>query len=106
MTQIQVSVTLKGPLFSKKIDQVVKAAMIEETLEKIGQRMERGGKGLGAKRNIISRQTAALEMGVQSTRHFPRTRGTAWTQKNVAIVKAMAPRVLRKAALRIAGELS
>lgn len=103
---MNIAVNLSGPLFKKKIDAVVKAAIIEEALEKIGQRMERGGKGLGARRNIVSRRTAGLEMEVDTTKRRPRTKGTAWARKNMGIVRGMAPHVLRKTALRIIGDLS
>ena len=107
MSQIQVHVTVKGPLFTKKLDSLVRNAMYEEAVEKITARMERGGKGLGARRNVVTtRRLDPLTGEASSTLHRPRTKGTAWTRKNVAIAKAMAPRVLRKAALRITSELS
>ena len=102
---MNISVTISGPLFRKKVDAVVKAAIVEEVLEKIGQRMERGGKGLGARRNVVSHRIAGLAMEVETTRRFPRTRGAAWARKNVGIVRGMAPNVLRKTALRIVEEL-
>jgi hypothetical protein len=103
MSAIDINVTLKGHLFEKKIDETVKKALVQEVLVKVGERMDRQGKGLGAKRNrITKKQAAELELLVESTRIWPRTKGTAWTRKNIAIVKAMAPRVMRKAAQRIA----
>lgn len=108
-----VNVVVRGPLFSKKIDAVVKRALIAEVLEKIEVRLKRGGKGMGAKRNIVTAEMAfghvaaqAVGMEVKSTKKYPRTKGTAWVSKNVAIARAMAPRVLRKAARRMVGELN
>lgn len=106
-----VAVNLKGPLFTKKIDDVVKKAIVEETLQKVDQRLGRkgaqgsGGKGLGVKRNIVDRKLTGLELTVDTTKIRPRTKGTSWQKKNVAIAKAMIPRVVRKTALRIASEL-
>ena len=55
MTQpIAVNVTVKGPLFEKKIDDVAKRAMVDECLAKMEKRMMRGGRGKGAKRNIVT----------------------------------------------------
>ena len=102
---INVGVTITGPLFKKKISDEVKGALVAEVLEKVGKRMERGGKGLGAKRNIVSRETSGLVMEVDTTKHRPRTKGKAWARKNVGIAKSMARRVLRKAAKRIVEEL-
>lgn len=108
---INATVTLKGPLFEKKIDDVVKKAIIEETLQKVNERMGRkgpqgsGGKGLGVKRNIVDRKLTGLELKVDTTKIRPRTKGTSWQRKNVSIIKAMVPRVVRKTAQRIASEL-
>ena len=102
---LTVAVNLKGPMFTKKIDDVVKKAIVEETLKKIDERVQRQGKGLGARRNVIDRKLTGLELTVDTTKIRPRTKGTAWQRKNVSIIKAMAPRVARKTALRIVGEL-
>lgn len=106
MSAIDVSVTLKGPLFTKKIDDVVKRQLVAEVLTKVEERTRRQGKGLGARRNTISHERDGLELNVESTRNWPRTKGTSWQKKNIGIVKAMAPRVMRKAAQRITEELS
>lgn len=107
-----VDVVVRGPLFDKKITQVVKTAMVDECLKKIEKRMKRGGKGAGAKQNIVTAEMAfgaaamnAVGMEVASTLRRPRTKGKAWVRKNVAIARAMAPRVLRKAARRMVAEL-
>jgi len=100
-----IDVTVRGPFFDKKIDQVVQDAIVAEALEKIGARTERGGRGLGSKRNTISLSRSALVLEVASTKRFPRTRGTSWQRKNVGIVRAMAGRVLRSVAKRITAEL-
>ena len=108
---LTLDVTIKGPLLTKKIDAVVKKAIVEETLQKISERLGRkgaqgsGGKGLGVKRNIVDRQLSDIELTVDTTKIWPRTKGTSWNRKNVAIIKSMAPRVLRKTAARIVSEL-
>jgi len=104
---IEISVKVHGGLFSKDVKRAVREAMYQEALEKIGTRMERGGKGLGAKRNTVTHMPDGdLQMRVSSTRIWPRTKGTSWQRKNIGIVRAMAPRVLRKAAERIVMEMS
>lgn len=107
---LAVSVTLSGPFFTKKINSVVRNAIVTETMKKIEKRLRRKGRKLGRKRNPIGPGELTLGNDVTlvmtSTTNWPRTKGTAWKNKNVAIIKAMAPRVLRKTAKRIAGELS
>lgn len=106
MTPISITVKMNGGLFSRNIKRSVREAMYQEALEKVAVRMERGGKGLGAQRNVITqRPDGDLQMRVISTRIYPRTRGTSWVSKNIAITRAMAPRVLRKAADRIVTEM-
>ncbi len=108
---IEIKVTVRGPLFDKKIEGVVKDAIIEETIGKIGDRLMRkgeqgsGGRGLGVKRNVVTSRRDEMTLRVFTSRKFPRTKGTAWQRKNVAIAKAMAPFVLRKTARRIVSEL-
>jgi hypothetical protein len=109
MSAIDVKVTLKGPLFSRDLVNRNRKALHQEVIRKVSERMSRkgpqgsGGRGIGARRNVVTqRQKAELELLVESTRIWPRTKGTAWTRKNIGIVKSMAPRVLRKAASRIA----
>lgn len=116
-----VEVVVRGPLFSKKIDRVVKAAMIDECLKKINKRLLRprkktrlGTPALGGRRNVVTAEmafgegveTQATVSKIYSTLKSPRTKGTSWIRANVKIARAMAPRVLRKAAKRIVGELS
>jgi hypothetical protein len=109
MSTLDVTVTLKGPLFSSNLINRNRRALQEEVIRKVGERMNRrgqrgsGGKGLGVERNVVTQeQRSELELLVESTRRWPRTKGTSWQRKNIGIVKSMAPRVLRKAALRIA----
>jgi len=103
---INVSVAYKGGLFGKNIPRAVEEQIVEQVLSKIEERTRRGGRGVGVRRNTIRHDhRGALELLVSSTRIWPRTRGTAWQRKNIGIIKAMAPRVARKAAERIAAEL-
>lgn len=74
---------------------------VNEGLGTIGTRVERGGKGLGARRNLIQRVPLSEGLKMTSTRIYPRTRGTSWLNKNVRVIRAMFPNVLRKAAQRI-----
>lgn len=106
-----IDVTIKGPFFNKKISKVVQDAIVQEAVEKIGDRLTRkgtqgsGGKGLGVRRNTVTRKRGGLGEQVASTLRRPRTKGTSYIRKNMGIAKAMAPRVLRKTAQRIVGEL-
>lgn len=103
---IDINVKVTGGLFSKDIPKVVRAAVYEEAIDKIATRMERGGKGIGAKRNRITRQQREeLRETITSTRYWPRTKGTSWQRKNIGIAKAMAPRVLNAYARRVVREL-
>lgn len=130
MPSLDVAVTLRGPLFSKNIPKVVRDAIADEAIEKVGARMERGGRGQGAKVNRITRRRNGLTMDVRSTlrdpnsiaqripsfgrgatrrpnpRFNPRSKGTAWTRKNMAAARSMLPFVLRKTAKRIIAGLS
>ena len=107
---IEIDVKLNGKLFQGKVRPDVEAAIAEEALAKIGERLTRrgtqgsGGRGLGVKRNIVTKEEHELELQIGSTRNFPRTTGVKWAVKNVGIVKSMAPRVIRKTAARIAVE--
>lgn len=118
MTQpIAVNVTLRGRIFEGKAGATIKRAIYDEALVKINERMTRkgsqgsGGSGIGVKRNIISSKLRGdlNELLISSTRggraHWPRTQGTFWQRKNIAITKAMAPRVIRALAKRIEADL-
>lgn len=103
---IDINVKVTGGLFSKDISKVVRAAVYEEVIDKLATRMERGGKGIGAKRNTISRpQREELQELVKSTRIWPRTKGTSWQRKNIAIAKSLVPRAAKKYAERVVREL-
>ena len=103
------AVTLRGPLFEKKISKVIERQIMREAMPKFEKRVRRKGKKIGRKRNPIGPGSFALgggvEMTMSSTKIWPRTVGSTWTAKNVAAIKAMAPRVLRKLAKEIVGEL-
>lgn len=114
---IDITVKVNGGIFSKNIPESVRNSLREEVLLKVNQRMTRqgargsGGKGLGVQRNTVGSfvDISALTMTVESTHggkeHWPRVKGTAWQRKNIGIIRAMAPRVLRKAADRIVAEM-
>ncbi len=107
------AVTLRGPLFSKKISKVIERQIIEQAMVKFEKRVRRPSKKvqkrIGFKRNPIRPGDLHLGGGVamelHSTTKWPRTTGYSWTHKNVAAIKAMAPRVLRSLARKIVGEL-
>jgi len=116
MTQpMAVNVTVKGPLFSKNIRGVVKQAIVDECMKKVHERLSRKppAKKLGMMRNPVKTRmeaggTEAVNLyfeHVESRFHNPRRTGSSWVKKNMGIIKAMAPRVLRAAANRICGEL-
>lgn len=102
-------VTLRGPLFEKKITKVIERQIVTQAMPKFEKRVRRKGRRIGRKRNPIGPGDLHLGGGVvmemHSTLHRPRTSGRAWTAKNVAAIKSMAPRVLRKLAREIVGEL-
>lgn len=109
---LDITVSVNGGIFKRDIRRTARQAVYEEALQKIDQRLMRrgiygsGGKGRGVRRNIVEHaRDDDLAIEVSSTLRWPRTKGTTWTKKNVAIVKAMAPRVLRKAADRIVQEM-
>lgn len=107
MIDVNISATVRGGLFSKNIERLVQKQIDHEILTKIDQRVQRGGKGLGARRNTITGERQGFyALTMTSTRVFPRTKGTSWQRKNIAIIKSMAPRVARATAKRIAEELS
>ena len=117
MTQpIALKVTVKGPLFSKKIDAVVKAAMIDECMKEIDKRLSRPPpkKKLGMMRNPVKTRmgtgmgqdaTLAFEH-VESQFHSPRRTGSSWVKKNIGIIHSVARRNLKAVANRIVRELS
>ena len=104
-----VNVTIKGPLFSKRIDKVIQQQIMQEAMPKFEKRVRRKGRKIGRKRNPIGPGRLTLGGGVtmelESSLNWPRTTGSTWTSKNVAAIKPMAPRVLRKLAREITREL-
>jgi len=118
-TPLNITVAVRGPLFTKKIDSTVKKAILEEGLERIGKELDlktarlirrplthKKGAGLGAKRNPVHRKTTGIVMDVISRiGKYPRMSGRRWTENNMAAIYRMAPRMLRKIANRIVGEL-
>ena len=74
---------------------------VEDARNTIVTRLLRQGKGLGAKRNTLMAETKPLGATITSTLHHPRTVGSSMHRKDEAIVRAMAPNVLRKMISRI-----
>lgn len=106
MAAIDVNVTVRGPLFRRKIDEVVKRSIIEEVLLKVEERVERQGKGLASRINFVDAKIKDLELTEHSTLRYPRTTGAAKQRRDVRAVKALAPRVMQRAAERIVERLS
>ena len=111
------SITLRGPLFSKNIPKVLRAAILKEAMEKFEKRVRRpkkSGHNLGRKRNPIPKGVVTLRDGVEmalrsttgSHMRNPRTTGKAWVSANMAAIKKMVPFVIRKAARKMAAELN
>jgi hypothetical protein len=104
-----VRVNIRGPLFDKRIDRVVQQQIIREAMPKFEKRLRRRGRRIGRRNNPIRPGELTLGRGatmvMTSTLHHPRTTGSSWQGKNIAIVKAMAPRVLRSLARKLVGEL-
>ena len=108
MARMTVDVTVRGPFFSSRLDQVTKDAIIEESLKPVNERVNRPGRWqqrLGARRNVVTTKQSGLVLDFDSTTIPPRTTGGAWTRKNLGIIRGMLPRVLRKTAQRITEKL-
>lgn len=123
---VDVTVRLSGPLFEEKIDKVVQDAIIFYALRRIETRVRRVPKRkkntLGRRRNPIGpgkldknpptfglgtlQFGGNVSMTFASTTIRPRRSGKSWQKKNVAIIKSMAPRVMRSVAKQIAANLS
>lgn len=70
---------------------------VTAALESIGSEIERRqGKGLGARRNTITRQTAFLQQRVFTSLHYPRTTGRAMQENQTGRFRGMAPRAINK----------
>lgn len=74
---------------------------LDAALETFAKRMQRGGKGLGARRNTVSANVQSFGAEAVSSLNNPRTTGGAWGAKNQRILSNMAPRVFRKMTQRI-----
>lgn len=106
------TVTVKGPLFSEKVDAVIKAAVIEEVLDKVEERVLRSPSrraSLGRRNNTIGTMREesgdTQELTIDSTRVWPRTKGGAWFRYNARAIRKLAPNVIRKATRRIVEDL-
>lgn len=101
MTIREVKVKGLNELAAKTDWDVLAQPELGGALETFGKRMERQGKGLGARRNTITRETQPLGARAESTLTYPRTTGVAWQRKQERVIKAMSPRVLSKMVKRI-----
>ena len=108
---LDIQVNIKGPLFATRIDEATKRVILEDVFDKVDQRVMRQPRSpkLGRKNNTLeARRTdrgREASLTVTSTRHWPRTKGTAWLRYNIGAVKKIAPNVIRKAGRRLAEEL-
>lgn len=104
---IGMSVKLSGGLFTKDFERIARKQIDHELLTKFEERVKRGGRGVGAKRNKVTGDRGSFyELVMTSTLKPPRTKGTSWQRKNLGIIRAMTPRVVRKTAQRISEELA
>lgn len=110
---IDVKVKLRGKIANEVLtNRIVQKQIQHEIIGALAERLTRkgpqgsGGKGLGVKRNIITKNEKFRELEIRSTAKVPRTTGRAWHAKNIAIVKSITPRVANKTARRIEEELS
>jgi hypothetical protein len=96
-------------MFEKRIDRVMQQSIIEQAMPKFEKRLRRKGRRIGRRNNPIRPGELTLGGGVTlvmtSSLHHPRRTGRSWQGKNVAIVKAMAPRVLRSLGRKMVAEL-
>lgn len=106
-TAFTATVRLSGGLFGGSIPKHVQNALVQEALLKVDERISRpyAGKRKGRANNTVTAKREELALVEASTLRWPRTSGATWTRKNVAIIRSMAPRVMRKAAQRIAEEM-
>ncbi len=70
-------------------------------VETFSKRIQRGGKGLGAKRNPIAATLHPFGADLETPLSNPRNTGNEWTRKNRDIVYRMGPRVFGKMVKRI-----
>lgn len=90
-----ISITIRNPhLLAAIMRPEIYRPAAQRAIEKIGVRMERGGKGLGARNNTVVSKPGTLSATVTSTLHNPRQKGTSWQRKNIVIANAMASRQL------------
>ena len=105
-----ITITLRGPIFHKDIPKVLGDAIITEVMEKVEKRVRRKGRKAGRRNNPIGpgdiRRRDGVTMTLTSSLNRPRTSGGTSVQKNMATIRGMAPRVIRKAGRRMAKELS
>lgn len=127
---MNVSATIRGPLFSKKIDKTVQDAIVDQVFNKLGERVTRSSRRLGRKNNRITSENRALVLDLTSTLRNPadrrqsipsfgrgagrrknpdfnpRVKGTAWVKFVYSLAKGSFMRnQLRSAAAKITAEL-
>jgi hypothetical protein len=70
---------------------------ITVALERIGSEIEtRQGRGIGARRNVITREPLVDSQRILSTLHNPRTTGSSLQRHQEGRFRGMAPRVVKK----------
>ena len=101
MTTRNVRIVGLNELTAKCDFEVLAQPEMEIARDTILGRINRQGKGLGAKRNQLTPTVQGLGATVETTLNFPRTKGTSWGKKNERVVAAMASNVMKKAVQRI-----
>jgi len=111
MADPTVNVVIRGPLFSSRIDEVTRQAIVGEVIDKAEQRVMRKARSPkpGRKNNTLSarRHQREAEQAVtfDTTLNYPRTSGVSWARYNLGVLRKLAPNVVRAAGRRIAREL-
>lgn len=111
MADVEIDVVLRGPLFSARIDEATKRAIVGEVIEKAEKRVMRTPRSpkAGRKNNTLSarrhQQQAAQSVTFDTSLNYPRTTGSAWSRYNLGVLRKLAPNVVRAAGRRIAREL-
>lgn len=95
---IPMTITIKGlPEVERKLGFAVLAEPALLTMRpSVDERVRRGGKGMGAKRNQIMTEPKELGGRFMTTLNYPRTTGSSWQKYNVRVIRRIWGNIMRK----------